>query len=42
MKVKTTSNDPITFLDHKLGLTDHKGHCYLWGYKLGQGDLSHL
>ena len=34
-----TSNDPVTFLGHKLGQTDHNGHRDLWGHKVGHDDL---
>ena len=29
----------MSFLDHKLGLTDHESHRDLWGHKVGHGDL---
>ena len=34
-----TSNDPLKFLGHKLGQTDHKGHRDLWGHKVGHAEL---
>ena len=37
--VTATSDDPVKSWDHKLGQTDHKGHRYLKGHKVGQDDL---
>ena len=38
-KVKPTTKVTVTFLGHKLGQTDHKGHHDLSGHKVGHGDL---
>ena len=39
IKVTVTSKDPVTFLGHKLGQADHKGHRDFLGHKVGHGDL---
>ena len=33
------SNDPVTFLGHKLGQTDHERHRDLWSHEVGHSDL---